>query len=259
MTSAQSMKPGGVFRRFTRGPLPAIIAVLALAGAGCSSDQKLTDPVKLRSPFEQPQVWAVAPFANESGVSSVQTDQVADRFVEEVEGIEGIRAVPVNRVLAAMRQLQLRAITSPGDALAVMNALGVDGIIVGTVTAFDPYPPQKFGAAIQLHRRDAQRMAALNPVELTRAPTEKPSLGALPDRAPFAQASGVFDAKDNQTLKNLAVYANGRTEPGSPYGSRIYLVNMDLYTQFVAHELLSDLLGTEWTNRQDQAKPEEKR
>lgn len=260
MTSAQSMQPGRTARRFAALQRLAILAAL-LPLAGCSSNEKLQDPVRLRSPYENAQVWAVAPFTNESGVSTVKIDQVADRFTEEVEQIEGVRAVPVNRVFSAMHQLQINGIHSPGDAIAVMSLLGVDGIIVGTVTAYDPYSPPRFGASIQLYRHDVWRGGGVNTVELTRAPTERISPGQLPSNAPAAQASGVFDAKDNQTLTQLQDYAKGRTEPGSAFGSRIYQADMDLYTQFAAYELLDELLSAERARQQEQAttQPAEKR
>ena len=44
----------------------------------------------------------------------------------------------------------------------------------GTMTAYDPYQPLKLGAAIQLYRRERQHHASdIDPVELTRAPTER--------------------------------------------------------------------------------------
>jgi hypothetical protein len=44
----------------------------------------------------------------------------------------------------------------------------------------------------------------------------------------------------------LQTYAAGRTEPDTAYGSDIYLVDMDLYTQFVCFRLLQDLLAHEY-------------
>lgn len=256
MTSAQSMQPGSAIRRLRAA---ALLALIALVLGGCDSGEKLQDPVRLRSPYARPMIWAVAPLNNESGVSAVKPDQVADRFAEEIEQIDGIEAVPVNMVLKAMRQLQMRSIASPADARSVMNTLGVDGIIVGSITAYDPYPPPKFGASILLYRRDAPGAGGLDPVALTRAPNEKASPGGLPDDAPAAQASGVYDGRDHQTLAQLHVYASGRIEPGSAFGERIYLNDMDLYTQFAAHRLLDDLLASESIRRRAAETEQEKR
>ena len=60
-----------------------------------------------------------------------------------------------------------------------------------------------------------------------------------------AQAAGIFDASDHTTLELLAIFANGRTHPSTAYGDDIYLMKMDLYTKFVAHQLLAELLRNE--------------
>lgn len=249
MTSAQSMQPKlpSIGRSRLRAPLLAIVAALLPLLCGCSLfKEKLHPPLALASPYERRQLWAVAPFANESGISIVKPDRIADVMAEQAEEIEGIDTVPVNRVILGMRRLEMRSINSPADATALMNALGVDGLIVGTVTAYDPYPPPKFGAAVQLYRRDMPRNGSrVDPVALTRSSRERVSPGELPANGPIARASGVFDAKNHQTLMQLNEYAVGRTQPGAAYGSNVYLVNMELYTQFVAYRLLHDLLDTE--------------
>jgi hypothetical protein len=223
-----------------------LVAALAICLCSCTAPEKLQPPVALNSPYELSQIWAVAPLVNESGVSTVRTDRISDFLIEQIEQVRGINAIPLNRVIAAMRRLQMRSITSPMEAHSLMNALGVDGLIVGTVTAYDPYSPPKMGAAVQLyHRESPPAMAAVDPVKLTRATTELEAPAAMSQFAPVAQATGVFDASNHQTLAWLNEYAIGRTEPGSAYGQQVYLVNMELYTQFVAFRLLHDLLDSE--------------
>jgi hypothetical protein len=245
MTSANSMQ---TFAGYGRARFRAATGGLVVAAAvlcGCSGQEKLKPPTPLGSPYDRPQLWAIAPFANESGVSIVMSDRVADQFAEQVENIDGVSAVPVNRVLTAMQRLKMRSIQSPADVTSLMNVLGVDGLIIGTVTAYDPYPPPKFGAAVQLWRREAQLTAMLDPVELSRAGADRASMGTLPSQEPAAQTSGIFDAANHQTLVWLDEFATGRAEPNSPYGKRIYQVNMELYTQFAAYRLLRDLLEIE--------------
>jgi hypothetical protein len=237
-------------RKARRIRVCSLIGAFAFAISGCNTPEPLTPPLALASPYDQSAgggLWAVAPFVNESGVSIVKSDRIADAFAEQAEQIEGVATIPVNRMLAAMQRLQLPWITSPAEAVSLMNMLGVDGLIVGTVTVYDPYSPPKFGAAVQLWRRESSppRRTAVVPVALTRARTDHISPGAMPSNEPAAQASGVFDASNHQVLMWLDQYAAGRTEPESAYGNRIYLVSMELYTQFVAYRLLHDLLDSE--------------
>jgi hypothetical protein len=247
MTSAQSMQTSRLRlrARIARLALSATFACPILLCAGCSREPKLVEPVTLAAPYEHAQIWAVVPFANESGVSTVRVDRVADAFTEQAEQIDGVQAVPVNRVIATMRRIGMKSVTSANDALILMNALGVDGLIVGSVTTFDPFPPIKFGAAIQLFTREHDVRGGIDPVRESRAPSERVSLAQVGISNPVAQASGVFDATNHQTLMDLNQFAVGRTEPRSAYGKDAYLVSMDLYTQFVAYRLLHDLLDSE--------------
>ena len=212
----------------------------------CSCQPQLKAPAILQAPYETAQLWAVAPFANESGVSAVDTNRVADLFTEQAQQVRGVNTVPVNRVLLAMQRLEMSAIQSPGDARTLMNVLNVDGLIVGTVTAYDPYRPPKLGLAVELHVRDAEAYQfRVDPMELMRSGQGEPAPGDLGPVNPVAQAAGVFDANHHDTLMQLEHYAAGRDEPHSAYGTEIYLVRMELYTQFVCHRLIGDLLACE--------------
>ena len=210
--------------------------------SGCS--KPLSPPLPEVSPWEH-QTWGVVPFVNESGVSTVDTARMADLFTQELEQVQGIDTVPVNRVIFAMRQLGLPWIASPAEAYQVMDALTIDAIVLGTVTAYDPYPPPTLGAAIQLFAREGARPRQLDPVALTRATSGQASPGELGPPYPIAQASGVWRGDNHQTLAWLSEYAAGRTEPDAPFGTETYLMSMELYTQFVSHRLIRDLLASE--------------
>ncbi|MFB3138103.1 MAG: hypothetical protein ACE10B_02655 [Phycisphaerales bacterium] len=78
-----------------------------------------------------------------------------------------------------------------------------------------------------------------------RATTDMVAPGELGPPNPIAEATGVFDAINHQTLAWLEQYAAGRSEPDGPFGSDVYLVSMQLYTQFVSYRLIHDLLAWE--------------
>ena len=76
--------------------LPAVvIAVLA----GC---QKTPVEHTLTSPYNERQVWAVAPLRNETGSRHANGLVMADELTRVFENVQGIDALPVNRVLEAM-------------------------------------------------------------------------------------------------------------------------------------------------------------
>ena len=246
MTSAQLMQSGSLSVRH----LAALVCLaLMLALAGCQSGARF-QPQTHASPYPGAQLWAVVPFLNESGVSVIDSARQADLFTEELQQVEGIDTVPVNRVIHAMRQLNLAAVLTGDDAIALIEALQVDGLVVGTITAWDPYNPPTFGLAVQLFRPALLTKSEVDPRDLTRQSSGEIELGAMNDVHPVAQAAGIFDARNERTRIWIDEYAVGRTPIDSPYGAEIYLVRMELYTKFVSYRLIGDLLHAEWSRMQ---------
>jgi hypothetical protein len=231
--------------------LPAVLGLLAtfafLLITGCNKpfSGTLEDPSALHAPYASEQLWAVAPLANESGTTAVNRILISDLLAEEIQHINGVNIVPVNRVLLAMQRLGMNAVTSPQDARDLIDILGINGLIVGTITAWDPYQPPKLGLAIQLFTANSlpKRSDSFDPETVRRATRE--STPAAPPARPVAQAAGIWDASNHRTLYSLQSYTHGRTRLDSAYGPDLYLVDMDLYTQFVAYRLVEKLLINE--------------
>jgi hypothetical protein len=214
---------------------------VALMVAACSQPPPRETLV---APYYPTQVWAVAPPMNESGVSIVDTGAVADMIAQELQSVEGIDVLPVNRVLAAMRHLQMESVATAEDARVLLNLLDVDAVLIGSVTAWDPYPPLRLGLATQVHGLKRARSETTDPTALVRTTAGEPA-GPASDVRPLATAAAIFDARDQATLSQLELYAASRHEPDSAYGPEVYLVSLDLFTQFATHRLLHDLLWQE--------------
>lgn len=230
--------------------VPVMFVTTVMHQVGCQSGERLVAPTRLTAPYAEPRTWAVVPFANESGISTIDIARLADLFTNEIEEVHGLRTVPVNRVITAMRALNLAAVTSPQEATALMNALNVDGVLVGTVTTWDAFPPLRVGMAVELFQRSPSDPPVLDPRELLRSPTGSP-LPAEADRQSLS-ASGVFDAANHDVRASMQAYARGRHVPDSAFGPRIYEMRMELFTQFVSHRLTADLLAQQ-AQRQVQA------
>ena len=245
MTSAQLMSPGTARLAVLLG-LCVVLFGFTLP-SGCTNRGRLTTPTRLSSPVAHTRLWAVVPFTNESGVSTVDSFRIADAFTQQLEQVRGIDTVAVNRVVHAMRTAEIVAVGTPTEAILLMNSLQVDAIVVGTITAFDPYPPPTLGMAIQVFTRDSPHGGhSLDTQALTRAPTGGTVAdGGVGAFQATAQAAGVFDARNHTTLGLLRKYAAGRTEPDSPFGTEVYLMDIELYTQFVSYWLIHDLLNFE--------------
>src|SRR5262249_33110495 len=136
----------------------------------------LTPPDVLVAPYNHGDgdvLWAVAPLANESGVSFVDATMVADQIVAKIDEVRGIACLPMNRTIAAMRARGMQMVTTPQPARGLAESRGVDGLIVGAITAYDPYDPPKLGMKLALFARNAGvDSPQLDPLRLQIAYTE---------------------------------------------------------------------------------------
>lgn len=222
-----------------------------LTGCGGTPPPELTTPAVLVSPYQadrsQP-LWAVAPLRNESGTSVTDSMMLADELVARIQETRGLAAVPMNRVLGAMRAVGLSEINTPADARLLAQTLGVDGVIVGSITSWDPYDPPKVGVTLGLFGRGGTMNpdtggGSIDARDIQRSPTER-NLARFDDR-PLSVIVRHYDARNHEVLMNVQRYAAGRTDYRAPLGWRSYTANMDQYVQFVANESLTDLYNAE--------------
>jgi hypothetical protein len=188
------------------------------------------------------QIWAVAPAVNLSGMDSADPILQADLVYAQLQQVQGITVIPVDRVVAVYQALHLAKIQSEKQAVLVCNLLGCDGLVVPTVTQYDPYNPPKLGASLQLFLRPHEAAVGdqVDPRELARqgaAPNP-----ALPTGGNFIQAVGFYDAENGSVRDALTRYAKGRDDPNGAYRSHEYLVEMDRYCGFVYSELIDKLM-----------------
>ncbi len=245
MTSAQTM--------LTRAALAAALSALVFFGSGCtaSKDPPLVAPRTLVAPYDAVSgelLWAVVPLANESGTTEADGSNASDALVAAVEETRGLRCVPLNRTIAAMRALKMDGLRGPGDVRKLADAMGVDGVLIGAVTAYDPYTPA-IGLSIALYSRTdgmATSGAGIDPRQLASRPAEVGAPAGPGRDSPLASASEHLDAKSHQVLMDLKAYAEGRHEHPSALGWRRYTRSMDLYTQFAAFHVVDRLLQSEW-------------
>jgi len=179
--------------------------------------------LRLNAPVRQ--VWAIAPAINLSGQRDVDPLLQADYVYEQLQQIDGLTIVPVNRVAEVYAGLKIDGIKSPEQAAQVCQLLKCDALVVPTVTVYEPYDPPKLGAALQLFQA-----------------TPHTAGGSAVQNAVFFQAVGMFDAANGSVRARVLSYAAGRNDPKSPLGPREYLESMERYCGFVYDMLATDLL-----------------
>ncbi len=236
-----------------------ILTVLALPGpvgpAACAAPgegpSSWADP--LISPYQTERRWAVAPFNNESGSQHANVIRIADQVGRQFEQASYITVVPMNRVLEAMTDLEMREVASEEEAMKLIDTLGVDGLIAGTVTAFDPYDPPTLGVAVELFTTEhIERAEALNLRQLSRAATDEGAFWAQlgvdgpGSGQPVSSTSDHFDGADPYVRRALKAYASGR---GSAVilreSHRPYLLSAERFSEFVAYVTARRLLQQE--------------
>src|SRR5690606_23420337 len=147
--------------------------------------------------------------------------------------------------------LEIKSRGTPEDARKLAEAMGADGLILGSITAYDPYTPT-VGLSLALYVRpgvlDEQRgQAALDARALTWQPTDYayfPSSGYAD--APAAAVATHLDGKSHGVQMAVRDYAEGRSEPGSALGWRRYLASAPLFVEFAAWHTVGRLLDGEW-------------
>ena len=249
MTSAQTMQVSIV------RPLAAVIATAALAlGAGCASDpDKLTAPPIHTAPYDTSRgdvLWAVTPLRNESGTSLVDEMAISDEIVSAAAQIRGVSCLPLNRTIIAMRALEMKSVDTPEDLHSLALELGVDGILVGSITAYDPYTPPTLGISLALYARaghlETEGTETLDTRQLVYQPTDyQYFVNSNFDDAPASVISEILDARGHDVQMRIQDYATGRTESISALGWRRYTASMVLYTKFVAWHAVGRLVDHE--------------
>jgi hypothetical protein len=100
------------------------------------------------NPFPQLSKVAVAPFFNLSTEPSVDGRQFAEAYGNELQAIPGFEVVPVGVVERAM-QAHHNHLSTPEEARALAQQLGVDAIVVGAVADFTPYYPPRCSLQVE--------------------------------------------------------------------------------------------------------------
>lgn len=226
--------------------------LLLIAAAGChyfgERVGRGADPIL--TPYTTERTWAVAPFRNESGSVHANTIRIADHAANHLTNASFIRVVPMARVLDVMSQLQMADVATLDDAYRLMAALGVDGLVIGSVTAYHPYDPPRMGLTLELFSL-AEPVEQTGPEELRALVSSATDRRAAGDawmgvEQPVSSQGAFFDAADPQVRDALVDYAARRGNRDMRNESaRIYHMSIDRYGEFVTYVMARRLIEAE--------------
>lgn len=139
-----------------RGPriLPCLaLAAMALALPGCHMllPEVSRQPI-VHNPFPQLSRVAVAPFVNLSDEPTVDGREFAMAYFGELQTVRGFEVVPVGVVEEALIRNQINLWHpehGPQEARRLAKLLGVDAVVIGAVTDYDPYYPPRCGMRVE--------------------------------------------------------------------------------------------------------------
>ncbi len=130
--------------------LIALLAGVAITSAtGCHvilpdvSHQPL-----VHNPFPQLSRIAVAPFFNQSDEPTVDGRVFALAYYSELQVVPGFEVVPLGVVEEAILEHRID-LSHPDEARRLARILGVDAVVVGSVTDYTPYYPPRCGMRVE--------------------------------------------------------------------------------------------------------------
>lgn len=123
-------------------------SLLLVVTAGCTALPDIAHQPQYHNPFPQLSRVAVLPFFNQSDDPTVDQDQVALAYYNELQAVPGFEVVPVG----VTKQMLLASGITPRtseDFQALARYMDVDAVVVGSVTEFNPYYPPRMGLSVR--------------------------------------------------------------------------------------------------------------
>ncbi|MBX3422684.1 MAG: hypothetical protein KF752_14110 [Pirellulaceae bacterium] len=109
---------------------------------GCALVPDVRHKQQLVNPFPQIKTVAVLPFFNQSEQPTLSGNRVALAYMNELQSIRGFEVLPLGAVQNRMQQFG-RPLASGDDFQALAQFLGVDVVMVGAITDYEPYYPPR--------------------------------------------------------------------------------------------------------------------
>ena len=158
---------------------------------------------------------------NATNSTEVDLRETGQIFSSELQQFEGLAVFPAAVTQAAATSSGLKF---PEQSHLFARSIGVDALIVGFITDFQPYEHPRVGIMLRVYPS---------------APVEKP--------APVASAAltleRVYDADTTVVAAQVRSFAANREGRNSPMGDRQYLMVTSKYMHFVADRSIRDLFA----------------
>lgn len=124
-----------------------LLLLVLTASPGCALFPDVMHEPQYHNPFPQLYRVAVLPFGNQSKEPTIDGDAIALAYYNELQAIRGFEVMPVGVTKRLLQASQFEPRT-PDDFQKLARFLGVDAVVVGSVTEYTPYYPPTMGLAV---------------------------------------------------------------------------------------------------------------
>jgi len=157
----------------------------------------------------------VLPFAQEAGVQA-DCAKVRDTFVAELQKLRRFEVVPLPidaREAEELNQSLGHGRLSTDAMVRLCNRYSLDGVLLGSVTAWRPYTPPHLGMRTQLI--------------------------SIHSGAPIWAVDAIYDSSDRTTVSDLRNYVEcSQRDDGNLHGWEMNLLSPGKFTTYVAHRFV---------------------
>jgi hypothetical protein len=140
-------------RHFRRLLASLLAGVILASSPGCGLWEVSHKPV-IHNPFPQLSKVAVAPFFNQSDEPTVDGRKFAMAYFAELQATPGYEVVPLGVVEDAILAHHVD-LSNAGEARRLAHILGVDAVVIGSVTDYTPYYPPRCGLRVEWYAANA--------------------------------------------------------------------------------------------------------
>lgn len=120
---------------------------LLLASGGCALLPDIKHKPQTINPFPQLRTIAILPFANQSEDPTLSGERVALAYLNELQSIRGFEVLPLGAVKQRLAQYPGN-LANGADFQAFAQYLGVDAVIIGSITDYDAYYPPRMSLKV---------------------------------------------------------------------------------------------------------------
>jgi hypothetical protein len=109
---------------------------------GCAFIPDVRHKPQVINPFPQITTVAVLPFFNQSQEPTLSGQRVAEAYMHELQSIRGFQVLPIGVVQGKILELN-RPLATGQDFQALAQHMGVDAVLVGSITDYEAYYPPR--------------------------------------------------------------------------------------------------------------------